>query len=873
MCVSLFNPDTIGMLPLTLKLKNFLSYRDDVPVLNLEDVHVACLCGPNGHGKSAILDAITWVLWGKARGRTHDQLVHEGQNEMSVGMEFENEGQRYNVIRRFSRARRNTQSSLELLIQSNGDWVPITLDTVKQTEVLIERTVNMDYETFVNSAYLIQGRADLFTMSTPSQRKNVLSSILGLSVYDRLSERAKRNLKDSQSTLDLGDEIIRRLELGIANREGLENNLVEVTQEISHSESAFNLVESELSLSRKHLTLMQARREEINEIEQTAEKIKSWFVTSGSEITDIQSRLRKWNNLIVRSDEIEIGYTQLQDARDELSRLGIQLNNVNEMERELASLETLIKSSKDKLQFDLSNIHKKISHELEPLVSIIPDLEEKAVFNNQSIKELKVLEIEIDDLSEKQKHLLVEAEGLKAQNEALKVEGQSTRGKLELLVAHSHDGEVACPLCNSMLGNQGRSNLEISYQAEIQRQLEFYGQQNNRIKHLSDQASQLEAQVKQKRGTFQDNKTTLEEERVRLGILRNEAEQASLQIEHEKLSVLKIERELENDNFALNESIRSKEIKSQLKEIAFDYNSFEILAKRTEALKQWEVEHQGLTEANSRLNDDQKSLGLALTRHQQAEDELKRIQGQLAQTNEDLAGLPELETLVNEIESRYSELLKRKNELHVFHGSITQQLNQISETELELKSKKDSRFEIENELSMLSDLAIAFGRGGVQALLIEAAIPRLEDETNVLLSRMTDGRMVLQLHTQRERRSSKADDPIETLEVTISDEIGTRPYEMFSGGERFRVDLALRIALSKLLAWRSGAQLPTLFIDEGFGTQDAEGRDKIVDVIKAIEDQFQRILVITHMEEIQEAFPVRIEVSRKLGSGSTFVIT
>ena len=104
------------MLPLTLQLKNFLSYREDVPTLNLEDIHVACLCGPNGHGKSAILDAITWSLWGKARGRTHDQLVHEGQNEMSVGMEFENEGQRYNVVRRFSRARKNTQSTLELMI-------------------------------------------------------------------------------------------------------------------------------------------------------------------------------------------------------------------------------------------------------------------------------------------------------------------------------------------------------------------------------------------------------------------------------------------------------------------------------------------------------------------------------------------------------------------------------------------------------------------------------------------------------------------------------------------------------------------------------------------------------------------------------------
>ena len=135
--------------------------------------------------------------------------------------------------------------------------------------------------------------------------------------------------------------------------------------------------------------------------------------------------------------------------------------------------------------------------------------------------------------------------------------------------------------------------------------------------------------------------------------------------------------------------------------------------------------------------------------------------------------------------------------------------------------------------------------------------------------------MALQVHTQRDRRTAKSsdDDPIETLEITINDEIGKRAYEMYSGGERFRIDLALRIALSKLLAWRAGAQLPTLFIDEGFGTQDAEGRDRIVDASKASEDRFQRILVITHMDEVKEAFPVRIEVSRTAAAGSTFSVS
>ena len=99
------------MLPLSLKLHNFLSYRENVPTLHLQNVHVACLCGANGHGKSALLDAITWAIWGKARGQRQEQLLHQGQQEMWVELEFEARGQRYRVARRYSRARRQGSSS------------------------------------------------------------------------------------------------------------------------------------------------------------------------------------------------------------------------------------------------------------------------------------------------------------------------------------------------------------------------------------------------------------------------------------------------------------------------------------------------------------------------------------------------------------------------------------------------------------------------------------------------------------------------------------------------------------------------------------------------------------------------------------------
>ena len=167
------------------------------------------------------------------------------------------------------------------------------------------------------------------------------------------------------------------------------------------------------------------------------------------------------------------------------------------------------------------------------------------------------------------------------------------------------------------------------------------------------------------------------------------------------------------------------------------------------------------------------------------------------------------------------------------------------------------------------DLAKAFGKNGIQALLIEMALPELQDETNQLLAHMTDNRMHVKFETQRE---TKKGDVAETLEIQIADELGTRRYEMFSGGEAFRINFAIRIALSKLLARRAGAPLPTLIIDEGFGTQDNTGLEKLKEAITSIQDDFEKILVITHVEELRDAFPTRIEIVRT-AEGSTLEIS
>ena len=164
----------------------------------------------------------------------------------------------------------------------------------------------------------------------------------------------------------------------------------------------------------------------------------------------------------------------------------------------------------------------------------------------------------------------------------------------------------------------------------------------------------------------------------------------------------------------------------------------------------------------------------------------------------------------------------------------------------------------------------AFGKHGIPSLIIEQTLPELEARANELLERLTDGRMHVYLRTQRAKKSGGTK---ETLDIIITDEQGAaRPYETFSGGEAFRVDFALRLALAQLLAERSGVRVRTLVIDEGFGTQDPQGLQHLVEAIQAVQSDFDKILVITHLNELKQVFPVRIEVEKDPVEGSRFEV-
>ena len=208
-----------------------------------------------------------------------------------------------------------------------------------------------------------------------------------------------------------------------------------------------------------------------------------------------------------------------------------------------------------------------------------------------------------------------------------------------------------------------------------------------------------------------------------------------------------------------------------------------------------------------------------------------------------------------------------ENRLRLEVGAARQKVLVLDDLKKRRTSLEAQREEHARQVGQYKQLERAFSKDGVPALLIEQALPQIEGRANEILDRLSAGSMSVRFITQASYKDRRREDLKETLDIQISDAAGKRDYEMFSGGEAFRVNFAIRLALSEVLAQRAGARLQTLVIDEGFGSQDALGRQRLVEAINLVRADFAKILVITHIDELKDAFPTRIEVD-KTGQGS-----
>ncbi|NTW00374.1 MAG: SMC family ATPase [Oscillochloris sp.] len=326
-----------------------------------------------------------------------------------------------------------------------------------------------------------------------------------------------------------------------------------------------------------------------------------------------------------------------------------------------------------------------------------------------------------------------------------------------------------------------------------------------------------------------------------------------------------IQQRIDSSDYAHEVRQQGRQVVAEIEQLGYSPEAHGAARDQARELERWIREEQELMLAEQRLDADHALLEKAEQLGVKAAAEVERLTCEDVRLEQELRGLSQAKA---EVGARAEELRRVRGALQAANNDLGEKRGYLKTAQAsadQLATERVNERALAQRQDLFAELGEAFGKKGVQAMLIETAIPQIEDEANRLLGRMTDNQMHLSFEMQRDTK--KKDNVIETLEIKIADALGTRAYDAFSGGETMRANFAIRIALSRLLARRAGARLETLVIDEGFGSLDAIGRERMVEAITGVQNDFRRIIVITHIDELKDRFPAQIEVT-KTATGS-----
>lgn len=1033
------------MIPQKLTLKNFLSYRE--ATLDFSGLHTACICGSNGAGKSSLLEAMAWAIWGNSRAESEDDIIYMGETEARVDFTFINQGNLYRVIRN---RRRGQSGTLEFQVATTPlqeiedldslKFRPLTERGLRATQQKILDYLKLDYDTFINSAYLRQGRADEFMIKRPTERKEILASLLKLDQYDGLSEKAKDLAREYKAQGEILEQTLNSNQAQIAHTGQLEQDIIQLQTTIDHLQEKqiqdrdhyqqlqaqqhhrqaweklltgqqqqhqtfsqdYRRLQQELVATQQQRQELEAVLEQETEIQtgythfqtlqtteeslssqfklyqdyqqrrqQLQEEQRQYLNDLQQQIQTLEARLealtqqeQDYLQILSQKPDIEVGLEQLQTARTRLNQFDQLQLEVTPLLQHRQRVQTELDRSQSRQQARLEELKTSVGKLQRTLKQHRPQLEEQLQIIANQITELdkkKVYQLRVREKGQERHQFMERLNNTKRDYEEKLAELEQ---KIQLLSkTETEETETdnspllpsqfpPCPLCDRPL-DEHHWNLVISKQQNQQqefrnqiwivheqlvvadRELKILQEEYRQIQQdllpyeeLREHRGKIQAQLE---GLYQDEQQlqqlileqqsvqemletgsyatdlyaelqTLEQKLSQINynehshaLARNEekryrwAEIKASQIRdaEEKLTKIQTQKpELETQIQTLTQTLTEQRNTSEIQQeiitieqkitemgynveehnrIRAELRQAQVWLTRTEQLnqakQQYPILHQRIEELETLTQERVKNL-------EAIQGQIDLLQQQLQETPDPTEALKQLDQLIQEQRLKLDSYLGQL-------GSLQQQQTQLEQLNAQQTELQEQLNTVRRQYRVYQELSQAFGKNGIQALMIENVLPQLEAETNQILSRLSANQLHVQFVTQRTGRSSrsaKTAKMIETLEILIADARGTRSYETYSGGEAFRINFAIRLALAKLLAQRAGTSLQMLIIDEGFGTQDAEGCDRLIAAINAIASDFACILTVTHIPSLKEAFQARIEV-HKTSQGSQIYLS
>ncbi len=769
------------------------------------------IIGPNGSGKTTILEAIAWAIYGTSATRgTRESIRHNragARATVRVELDFDLGGHRYRVVRGLT--------SAELYLDGAG--APIASSISGVSEVLTRR-LGMTREEFFNTYFTGQKELSVMAAMGPSERAQFLSHVLG---YERLRsaqqlERAKKNALVAQ----IG---------GI--RQGMPDAAI-VDAQLADAERRLAAAREQSAGARARHAAAAAALQDIAPRWERMQREREQLVSVVSELRVAEGEERSLARDVAR---LARDFEEIAAARAERTELLRELDSYGELHAEFQRFEVLAREEGRRQA--LIETGEALADELNKLrqrrqkVETAPklDLEVSGMLEERR----EELELVDGQLEARRTEWVRDRQEAETKRQSLREQYLELKQQRERLGAAGEEG--FCPTCTRPLGIQLRSVLEM-----LDGQMETVRVDGNyykgRLEQLLDMPDDVKALDERRRALFLEV-ATLERRMMKVQLAVQELAQlgGDITVKEERQAVLA--RELETIP-AGYDARRHELVRLEIDRL------LPLDAKVTRLSAQIEREPVLLRE-QSQVLAATNELAVRLAA-------LRTRRDAITVSETDFATLREEHDRAA-IELRSAELAVVRADGGASAAVHATELAASAARELADRQRMLGELTVQKRLHDELDRAYTDLRTDLNFQLR----PELSELASAFLSELTDGRY----------DELELDDQYNILVLEDG-----RPKPVISGGEEDLANLVLRLSISQMIAERAGQPLSLLILDEIFGSLDELRRASVLELLRRLNERFEQVILITHIESVRDMLDHVITVRYDPEQGSSTVV-
>ena len=790
------------MRPKHLTIEGFASFRD-LTEIDFRETELLALTGPTGSGKSSILDAMIFALYGRIPrlgDRSVKEAVSEGMRQSEVVLEFFANDRLFRVARQLrlnkdGDIQRNTGSLERARNNTEDEWEVEVSENTRELDSKIVEVIGLSSDQFKTCVTVPQGEFAAFLDARPAERQKLIKDLIGVQVYDKIRELASNRSRD--------------LEIDLHTTNNSLNEVLHVTK---------NSVQEAKSHLDGLIELQKTTRKEIKTQSSLTAKVQE--NQENAELLD--ELLTKLNNMKVPAETKKLS-KEVDKVRSE-QETATEAQRIAQKRAEQAGKQ--LEKLGDKAKFEIG----------------LRDLQELSELDREIKKFEKKLELASSETEEAREHVSAAEQQLNHEQEQLQMaERSDLASKLRIGLELGEQ----CPVCDQVVSDlpERHQHAQLSEcesrVAEAKKALKTaetkHGKKHSAHTALDAQQKQRKNQLKKLARSVKDlpKPDTIETTLKSISVAEKERDDALTEVGKHSGTIQKSESRLQ-------------ELREEVSEA---WNEFELARTVCRVRNPPPREENDLEASWRKLSKWAKSEAAIVQKEQltciEAEEDLKQ----------------QLDSLVDALECEFKEhdvefdeedpsstLASEIGERRALHAAETKDFKQKN-------SLKRRKTRVERKQKVASALRTHLQSAKFERWLLNGVFDTLAEEASTQLNEMSSNQYSLE-----------TDDNFGLNIIDHANADASRSIKTLSGGETFMASLALALSLSANIAGmsaNSGVSLESLFLDEGFGTLDDESLDVVASAIEEMGSKGRMVGIVTHIEKLAERMPVRLRVKKE----------